>query len=93
MEEAGTLVPDTEGHFVSAAQALVFMCVTFSTRCENWCYNTLWVWMMADHSQNPLSQTIVHTDPTITACFSSFLWTESPGCAMECHGLDAEPSR
>lgn len=70
VEEAGTLVPDTEGNFRSAARALLFMYVTFSTWCENWHYDTLRVRMMAEHGQNPLIQTIVPSDPTFTAsCF------------------------
>lgn len=70
------------------------MYVTFSTWYENWCYSMLWVQMMAEHGQDPLSQTIVPFDPTFTACyFSSFLWTEAPRCAMKYDGVDAEPSR
>lgn len=93
MEEAGTLVPDTEGNFTSVARALLFMYVTFSTRCENWRYSMLRVRMMAEHGQDPLSQTIVPFDPTFTACcFWSFLWTEAPRCAMKYDGVGAEPS-
>lgn len=34
MQESGTLVPDTEGSFGSAAQVLLSIYVTFSTWCE-----------------------------------------------------------
>lgn len=87
-EESRTVVPDTEGSFGAAAQALLSIYVTFSTWCESWCYNILRVQVVAELRENPLSHTVVPSDPTFTACgLSSFLWTEAPRCAMKYHGV------